>query len=129
MAESGIGFNAILTMKVRPHEVMYLARGYSKAQEEGREADEVTGVVVLAKRGISPMRSVCLIQRMLCLKSMFKDERMIALQMKTDEDGRTLISRSAFVATARAPLHMHEKNLYFEPDEFFEIALKTRGQS
>lgn len=117
----------IQAMKVAPEEITYLVHQMAlRHQERGPgEVDFYTAVAILAERYRDKEhdRPFCVMERMRCLTSLLSDDRMRGWTLQGVEDGCLLTNEAIFCATAKCPLRADAKRVWFDADEFFQIAL------
>lgn len=120
---------AILTIDIPPQELLELANAVAleKKQRPNGEDDYYTALLVLAGSGQTDhQRSLCMLERMRCLRDMQKDDRMRAWSAPGVSGGTLhLLTTSSAVlrATAACPLRADAKRIWFDADEFFGCVL------
>ena len=112
---------------ISTEEITYLVQEMARLHQEreSREVDFYTAVAILAERyGDDHDRCYCVMERMRCLRSLVGDERMKGWTIQGVENGCLLTNEVIFRATAKCPLRADAKRVWFDPDEFFNIALR-----
>jgi hypothetical protein len=62
-------------------------------------------------------------ERMRCLNALLFDERIRGWTLQGIEKGCLLTNEAIFSAVAKCPVRANAKRVWFDADEFFEIAL------
>jgi len=111
-------------LTIQPEEIIYLVQEMSKLHNEGVKTDWYSSVGILAERHKGDRsRAVCISQRMMCLAKVMEDDRMRAWTKKPEGKEYILTNQAAFIAAAKCPLRYENEELFFDPEEFFQIAL------
>ncbi len=117
---------AIQRLQVDAGEVLYLVQEMARLHQE-REPGEVgieSAVAILADKYRDDYDRVhCIMERMRCLHHLLADDRMRGWTITGPEDGCLLTNEAVFRAVAKCPLKGNSKKVWFDADEFFEIAL------
>jgi hypothetical protein len=70
---------------------------------------------------------VCIIARMQCLHPLMEDPRFRGWSLQKLEDPECkIVNELIFKAVAKCSLRADKTHVWFEPDEFFRIALEER---
>jgi hypothetical protein len=116
----------VQVMQIETEEITYLVSEMARQHEESApgEVDLVTAVVILAERYRDDQhRPFCIMERMRCLIELVTDERMRGWTVQGIEEGCLLTNEAIFGATAKCPLKADANRIWFDPDEFFQMAL------
>jgi hypothetical protein len=118
----------IQKMNIADEEILYLVEEMGRLHQE-RQAGDVgwySAVGILADRygTNSHSRCFCILQRMESFQALLGDERMRGWTVPGIEDGSMFTKAAIFRAVARCPLLADSKRTWFDPDEFFRIALR-----
>jgi hypothetical protein len=72
-------------------------------------------------------RMFCIQTRMQCLGDLMKsnDPRLKGYTKDTNDPACTVTHAALFYATALCPLQIEKEHIWFDPEEFFDIALKN----
>jgi hypothetical protein len=124
----------IQAMQVMPEEITYFVQQLAQQQQDrvAGDADFYTVVAMLAERyqGADQHRSFCVMERMRCLVHLMSDERMRGWTVKSIDEDRLFTNEAIFRATAKCPLHADATQVWFDADEFFQVALsETQPQA
>lgn len=130
-------WQAALSMKVRPDEIVDLVQEMSNRHEAGEEAGFFAACGFLMNRYRSKGkkkkfdhemadRVYCITTRMECLASIMSgdDPRLRGYTKDANDPACTLTYHSMFHAAALCTIRCDEKRTWFDPDEFFDIALR-----
>jgi hypothetical protein len=116
----------IQKLEIATEEITYLVEEMAR-QHEQREQGEVnfyTAVAILAERYRQDHdRCFCVMERMRCLVEVMRDSRMRGWTIQGIEEGCLITNEAIFRAVAKCPLKADAKRAWFDPDEFFNIAL------
>lgn len=118
---------AIQAIQIDDEEIFYLVEEMSRLHQEREpgETDWYSAMALMAdKYREDHERIFCIMERMQCLMPMLKDERMRGWTMEGIEEGCLLTNEAIFRAVARCPLKADAKRIWFDPDEFFRMALQ-----
>jgi hypothetical protein len=115
-------------MEITAEEIIYLVDEMARKHQERErgEVDFYTAIAILAERYRNTQdhhRSFCVIERMRCLTDLLGDERMRGWTTQGIEEGCLLTNEAIFQAVAKCPLKANANRVWFEADEFFNIAL------
>jgi hypothetical protein len=117
----------IPTIKVEPEEIIYLVEQMQARHDKDEEVGFFASMAILGDRYRGGKdcvdRMYCIQTRMECLSALMKDERMHGWTMETNDPKCTVTNSAIFHATALCPLLIENDRFYFNPDEFFRIAL------
>jgi hypothetical protein len=118
----------IQAMEIATEEIAYLVDEMARQHQERKqgEVDFYTAVAILAERYRERQdhhRSFCVMERMRCLTDLLGDDRIRGWTIQGIEEGCLLTNEAIFRAVAKCPLKAAAKRLWFDPDEFFDIAL------
>lgn len=115
---------AIYDTRIDPEEIIFLVQEMENLHDEGMETSWYTSLAILADRYKEDHnRVVCISERMMCLTEVMEDDRMRAWARKPAGKEYTLTNQAAFIATAKCPLRFKDEKLFFDPEEFFQLAL------
>lgn len=118
----------IQNLVVETRELTDLVQEINKDDHEDGQTDWYTAVAILANRYKGdPDRAFCVLKRIECLLALMKEPRMRGWSVETTEPGCVVTHHAAFEAAARCPLRLSGDHFYFNPDEFFRIALEKRA--
>lgn len=116
----------IQQMDIADEEIFYLVEEMAQQHQE-RDPGEVdwhTAIGILAERYQQDhRRCFCIMERMWCFLPLLGDERMKGWTIKGIEEGCLLTNAAIFRAVAKCTLKADLKRAWFDPDEFFKIAL------
>jgi len=124
MAKAPASIREFQAMEVAPEEIIYLMA--QQHEERGPGAvDFYTAVAILAERyrGKEHGRSFCVMERMRCVTAFLSDDRTRGWTLQGIEDGCLLTNEAIFRAAAKCSLRANAKRVWFDADEFFQIAL------
>ena len=111
-------------MVITPEEIFYVVEVLARQHRERDDVDFYTMIGVLAERyQQDSRRSFCVMQRMRCTVELVQDKRMKGWTIQGIEDGCLLTNEAIFRAAAKCPMRATAKRIWFDPDEFFSIAL------
>ena len=114
----------IVEMEINPQEIIDLVEEMTKKRNDGIETNWYTTVGLLADRYHDEYdRAFCIHERMQCLNNMMEDARMSAWTTRTNDLSFLYVNAAAFIAAAKCPLRFRDE-LYFDPEEFFRMALE-----
>lgn len=118
----------IQNMEITTEEITHLVEEMARQHQDRRpgEVDFYTAVAILAERYRDSQdhhRSFCVLERMRCLNELLCDERMRGWTIQGIQEGCLLTNEAIFRAVAKCPLKANAKRVWFDPDEFFTIAL------
>lgn len=114
----------IYGLHIESEEIIHLVQEMAKLREEGQDTNWYTSIGILAERYKDDRdRAVCISERMMCLTNVMNDDRMRAWTRKPDGKEYVLTNQAAFIAAAKCPLRYKDEKLFFDPEEFFQIAL------
>ncbi len=115
-------------LRIEPEEITYLVQEMARRHDEDGEADFFASFAILMGRyeghEDAADRIYSITARMRCLAELMQDERMRGWTMKTEDLKCTLTNAAVFHAVALCTLQIKDERFYFEPDEFFRIALE-----
>jgi len=110
-------------MEIAGEEIYYLIERMAEEHEE-RNPGWYTAIAILSDRYPNDSsRTYCISERMRCLTKLVGDSRMKGWTIA--EDGCTFTHAAIFHAMAKCPLRANMKRVWFDPDEFFSIALQA----
>lgn len=116
-------------MVIEVEEIIYLVQELARRHQEEAPGtiDAFTeGSLILSASGryrSQPGRAFCLLERMSALAHLSGDSRMRGWTIKGIEEGCLFTTEAIFRAAAKCPLRADSKRVWFDPDEFFKIAL------
>ena len=118
---------AIQAMQIKDEEIFYLVEEMGRLHQELEpgEVDWYSAMAIMAEKSPDDHERIfCIMERMQCLMSLLKDERMRGWTMKGIEEGSLFTNEAIFRAVARCPLQADKQRMWFNPEEFFKLALR-----
>jgi hypothetical protein len=128
--ETGSRWEKAFDMAIEPSEIIDLVEEMTELHDNSEEIDWYSSMGVLFNRysGTEDCadRVFCISTRMSCLSDLMKsDDERLHCWAKIANDPKCIVTHSAlFHATALCKLNWDEKRTWFDPDEFFNIALE-----
>jgi hypothetical protein len=117
----------VQSIEVRPSEIFDLVGEMAALHDEGGNPDWYTAAAITAGNFHSnPDKVISIMERMGCLIALMKDPRMRGWTIARIEEGCVFTHQSVFAATAKCTLQINEERIFFDPEEFFRIALIER---
>ena len=123
-------YEELYATKVRPEEILYVVTNMTRLHEEGKKPDFQTAMFILSDYYRGKRNAVdkvfVITERLQCLANLIKknDERMRGWTMEAVDPDCMITNTAVFVATALCRPRRGDKDRpYFDPDEFFDVAL------
>lgn len=115
-----------MAIKIKPSDIKFLVKEVEKLHGTDVSKGFETQAFILMKRyGKNKSAKIfAILERMHCLLALMEDERMRGWTLESQEPGCTLTHEAVFDATATCRLLDRDGHFAFDPDEFFELALK-----
>jgi hypothetical protein len=117
-------------LKISPDEIIYLVEEMAKRHDQSEKPDFYTSMAIMLDRykgqkGAAD-RMFSISTRMHCLSDLMEteDPRWSGWSKLTSDPACIVTHKAIFDATALCPLRIDQERTYFDPDEFFKIALK-----
>jgi len=114
--------------KIQPKDILYLVTEMSQLCQRGEKPDWEAAIFLLFKRfeknrETCADKALCIMERMRCLSEIAKDERMRGWTMDCRDKDCTLTNEAIFHAAAFCAVRERDGKGYFDPEEFFGLAL------
>jgi hypothetical protein len=111
-------------IELSPSEILDLVGEMAELHEEGEHPDWFAAAAITVRNFHSSSdKAFCIMERMGCLVAIMKDSRMRGWTIKKADEEFVFTRYSVFAATAKCALQINEKRIFFNPEEFFSIAL------
>ena len=115
-------------LKIKPSDIKFLVSEMAKLHDtDALKGFEAQVFILLKRHGKKKTDKIfAIVERMRCLLALMEDERMRGWTLEGLEPGCILTHEAVFDATASCRLRDKDGHFAFDPDEFFELALKYR---
>jgi len=118
--------------KIRPEEITYLVTEMGRLQKSGEKPGFETAAFILFKRyegmpdpeEILATKTFCIMERMRCLSTLSNDERMHGWTRAVQDEEWVFAHEAIFRAAALCPVKERDGEVYFDANDFFDLALK-----
>ena len=130
MTKSSARSERALQLNISPDEITGLVREMVERYDRSGQRDVHTSSVILAERYKGKRnaldRMFCITTRMQCLVDLIRsdDPRLKGYTKSTNDPSCTVAHSAVFHATALCPVRLSGEHTWFDPDEFFDIALR-----
>jgi hypothetical protein len=110
--------------EIEPEEIVFLVKEMAARHDGGGSVDWYSAVNILVERHKGDAEKVpCIMKRIECLMPMSKDPRMGGWSLDAPDKDCLVTKEAVFRAAAKCPLRATPRRMWFDADEFFDLAL------